>query len=78
MLSTQSRQASKTRGKTLNESLRFSQFKRTVIKKLMNNGCSFSNYVDAESKVDVTFVTGNCFARKKKSFMPKLLGIHRE
>ena len=33
----------------------------------MNSGNAFSNYVNAELKVDETFITENCIAKKRKN-----------
>ena len=33
----------------------------------MNSGNTFSNYVNAELKVDETFITENCIAKKRKN-----------
>ena len=78
----QSKLINKTRNETLNDSLvpavandsgqlkkgnvSFSRVKRTATKKLMNNGDAFSNYVNAELKVDEAFITDNRVARKRK------------
>ena len=46
----------------------FSQLKRTATEKLMNSGDAFSNYVNAELKVDETFITDNRTPRRKKRY----------
>ena len=51
-------------GKLKKGNVTFSQSKRTATEKLMNSGDAFSNYVNAELKVD-----------EKKSPMLKLLGM---
>ena len=81
VLSTQAKLVNKARNETLNESLvpavandsahlkkdhvSFSPLKRTATKKVINSGNAFSNYVNAELKVDEIFTMDNRKARKK-------------
>ena len=73
LLITRSKLVYKTRSKILNDHLvsavandsrqlkkgnfSFSQLKRTAIDKVMNSGDAFSYYLNAESKIDTTFIT---------------------
>ena len=82
MLITQLKLVNKIKSKTSNDSLvpavpynsgqlkkvnvSFSQFKRTTTKKLMDREDELSNYVNAELKVDETFIIYNGIARKRK------------
>ena len=83
LLSTQSNLVNRTRSETLNDSIipvfangsirlkkdriSFSPLKKTETKKLLNNGCAFSNYLHAELNVDETSIADNRIGRKKKS-----------
>ena len=85
LLVTQSKLVNKTRNETLNDSfvpavandsgqlkkgdVSFSQLKRTATEKLMNSGDVFTNFVNAELKVDEIFTTDNQTARKKEKFL---------
>ena len=87
MLSTQSKLVNKTRNETLNYSLvpavtndgahlmkdvSFSQMRRTATRKLMNSGVAFSNYINAELKVNGTLITDICIARYDNTDLPNV------
>ena len=87
LLSTQSKLVNKTRNETLNYSLvpavtndgthlmkdvSFSQMRRTATRKLMNSGVAFSNYINAELKVNGTLITDICIARYDNTDLPNV------
>ena len=82
MLIIQSNLVNKTRKEPINDSLfgavikdsirlkkgniSFNQLKRTVTEKLMSSEDAFSSFLNAILKVDDTFITDKCIAKKRK------------